>query len=317
MKNTNIEIAGQIIEPGEQIAFDLPAAPLYSQTPVSIPIHIIHGIEKGPRVFLIAAVHGDEINGVEIIHRILSQSSLKKLRGTLIAIPVANVYGFMMLSRYLPDRRDLNRSFPGSKSGSLTARLAHFFMNDIIKTCDYGIDLHTGNVHSENLPHIRANTDLPGAMSLAKAFNVPVILDAKLPDGSIRQATSDLNIPVLLYEGGEALRFNELAIRIGVRGILNVLYKLGMIKGAKMRRDKKIKPKISRYSMWARSPKSGIFHPLRNLGTDVEKGEKLGVISDPFANREDEIFAPIAGIIIGKNTLPLVNEGDVYCILPN
>jgi predicted deacylase len=183
-------------------------------------------------------------------------------------------------------------------------------MEEIVRKCNYGIDLHTGNLHSENLPHIRINPDVRGTLELAKAFNTPVILHAKLRDGSLREAATALNVPVIVYEGGEALRFNELAIRMGTRGILNVLHHLGMIKHSKTVKHKKIKSRLSSASSWARSPQSGIFHQSRLLGTYIDKGEKIGYIADPFTKKEFEIFSHQSGIIIGRNTLPLVNEGD-------
>lgn len=310
MKNQPFTIAGVTLEPGERKSLQLSAPSLYAEAPMNIPVHIINGKQRGPRLFLFAAVHGDEINGVEIIRRFLKFSGLKNLHGTLIAVPVANVHGFITLSRYLPDRRDLNRAFPGSKTGSMTARIAYLFMQEIISKCTHGIDLHTGNIHSENLPHVRTNMDVQGAARMAKAFNTPVVLDAKIRDGSIRQAATELNIPLLVYEAGEALRFNDLAIRIGLRGIVNVLCTLGMLDHAPLTKKDSIKTRTSTYSSWVRAPQSGIFHPLRTLGTDIEEGEKLGFIADPFSKKEIEFFSPLSGIIIGRTTLPLVNEGD-------
>lgn len=309
MKNQEIVVAGIKIKPGEQKSIELPEATLYSQTPLNIPLHVLHGKEEGPRVFILAAVHGDEINGVEIIRRLLSKRSIKSIRGTLIVVPVVNIYGFMTRSRYLPDGRDLNRAFPGSKSGSMAARIANLYMEEIISQCQYGIDLHTGNTHSENLPHVRVNLDVPGTVELANAFNVPVIINARLRDGSIRQAASELNIPVLVYEGGEALRFNEIAIRIGLRGILNILLSLDMI-SKKSISKKNIKPRIAQSSSWVRSPESGIFHAFNALGSETEEGEKLGIIANPFIKKETEIIAHLGGVIIGRNTMPMVNEGD-------
>lgn len=310
MKRKPFTIGGINVEPGEKKTIELPAASLYTQTPINIPIHVVHGKKSGPTVFLISAVHGDEINGVEIIRLLLTHHKFKDLHGTLIAIPIVNVYGFMTLSRCLPDRRDLNRSFPGSSSGSLAARLAHVLMEEVITRCTHGIDLHTGRVHLDNLPQIRTNLDVPGAMSMARAFNVPVILDAKIRDGSIRQAAMELNIPVLVYEAGEALRFNDLAIRVGLHGVINVLHQLGMIPKRKTKTKTKIKPRLARSNIWLRSPDSGIVHSLKSLGDHVKKGELIGIIADPFSTKEAPITATIEGIIIGRSTLPLVNTGD-------
>lgn len=308
MNNKPFSIGGIVVEPGERKLLQLSNTTLYAQIPIAIPVHVIHGKKQGPRIFIVAVAHGDEINGMEIINRLLVSSHLKNIRGTIIAVPVMNVHGLINLSRYLPDRRDLNRSFPGSKSGSLAARIAYFFTNEIISQCTHGIDLHTGHIHSENLPHVRTNLDIPGALFLAKMFNTPIIIDAKIRDGSLRQAAAEFNIPVLVYEGGEALRFNELAIRMGLRGILNVLKSLKMIKSTKI--NKKIKSKIAYYSSWVRSPESGIVRPLTYLGADVEEGEKIGVIENPFEKKEKEVLSHTKGIVIGKNRLPLVNEGD-------
>lgn len=310
MNNKPFVIAGTTINPGERKSLELPAVSLYTQTPMNLPIHVLNGKQKGPRIFVSAAVHGDEVNGVEIIRRLLRHSALRNIKGTLILIPVVNMHGFIALSRYSPDRRDLNRTFPGSKSGSLTARVANLFMEEIVSKCTHGIDLHTGNLHSENLPQIRANVDVPGALFMARAFSAPIILNSKLRDGSMRQAAMELDIPVIVYEGGEALRFNEVAIRIGLRGVLNVLWALKMIKAETLALRKKSKTKISYSSSWVRSPESGIFHQLRLLGTDVDEGEKLAFIADPFSKKETEVFSLTEGVIVGRNTSALVNEGD-------
>lgn len=309
MSDDIFHIGGFRIMPGEDKTIELPAATLYTHTPMNIPVHIIHGRKPGPRLFVTAAIHGNEIDGVEIIRQLLTSSRLKHIHGTLIAVPVVNVYGFVTLSRYLPDRRDLNRSFPGSKKGSLAARLAYLLMKEVISKCTHGIDLHTGGLHRSNLPQIRINLDIHENISLAKAFDVPVILNASLRDGSIRQACNDLGIPILVYEGGEALRFDEVAIRAGVKGILNVMAELKMIKHVK-RATKHRETKIARSSNWIRAPHSGILRPIRKLGDAINRNDSLGTIADPFGRQKTEIFSPWKGIIIGKTNLPLVNTGD-------
>lgn len=309
-KNSSFSIGGYTITPGERKLIELPTASLYSQTPVHVPTNVVVGKNAGPRLFILAAVHGDEINGVEIVRRLMELSILKHLHGVLIAIPVVNVYGFSVRSRYFPDRRDLNRAFPGSKSGSLTARVARLLVDEVLARCTHGIDLHSGNIHSENLPHLRISSETKGSMNMAKAFNVPVILDTRLPIGSTRAVAKELSLPILVYEGGEALRFNEVAIRVGLRGILNVMRTIGMLPRYKNEHQKKYRCKVTQTSTWFRSPVSGIFHPLRQLGSDVDEGEKVGYIADPFSKKEHEVTATCRGIIIGKNTLPLVNEGD-------
>lgn len=306
------KIADIEVWPGERKCIELPAAQLYTQTPMNIQVHVIRGIKPGPCIFVTAAIHGDEINGVEIIRRLLESPAVRHIHGTLIVVPVVNVYGFISLSRYLPDRRDLNRSFPGSPKGSLASRLAHTLMNEIVMKCSCGIDLHTGSAHRPNLPHVRINLDAEGAENLGKAFNVPLVLDSKLRDGSLREAASNLGIPVLVYEGGEALRFNELAARMGFRGIRRIMEYMGMLQVPDSQKRKSILPAIAHSSFWIRAPKSGIVHPLKKLGNRVKGGEILGLIVDPFGGPgKTPVRTEEDGIVIGKNNLPLANEGDL------
>ncbi len=313
-KNKAITINGITVHPGEKKVIELPVAKLYTHGDQSIPVQVICGKTAGPRLFISAAIHGDELNGVEIVRRLLTMGSIKRLRGTLIVIPIVNIFGIIQHSRYLPDRRDLNRCFPGSKRGSLAARLAHIFLEEIVNQCDYGIDLHTGALHRSNLPQVRANLDDPETKDLADAFAVPVLLNANVRDGSLRQVAGENGVKVLLYEAGEALRFDELSIRAGVRGILAVMRKLGMLAAIKATQRKPIpEPFIARSSSWERAPESGILRSMAALGTRIKKGDLLGVVSDPsdLLNQvEYEICAQFSGIIIGKSNIPLVNEGD-------
>jgi len=309
VSTNDLVINGYTIKPGERLTLELPVTKLYTHTPIAIPIHVISGKKSGPRVFVCAAIHGDEINGVEIIRRLLKLSVLKRLRGTLITIPVVNAHGFLQHTRYLPDGRDLNRSFPGSERGSLAARLAHLFIEEIVKQCTHGIDIHTGAAHRTNLPQIRAYLDDPETLRLAQAFEVPVLLNSNIRDGSLREAAVELNIPLLLYEAGEALRFDELSIRAGVRGIVNVLKALDMLPTGKKKPLYK-KPFVARTNNWVRAPASGIFVSRLGLGSLVQKKATLGVISDPFGESEIAVASPFEGIVIGRSNLPLVNEGD-------
>ncbi|MDH3343556.1 MAG: succinylglutamate desuccinylase/aspartoacylase family protein, partial [Gammaproteobacteria bacterium] len=212
MINESLSINGITIAPGTRKTIDLPTGRLYTHTPMSVPVHVVSGKHAGPRLFVSAAIHGDEINGVEIIRRLLKLPALKRLHGTIIAVPIVNVHGLINHSRYLPDRRDLNRSFPGTEKGSLAARLAYLFMKEIVAKSTHGIDLHTGALHRNNLPQIRANMDDEETERLALAFNAPVIISSNLRDGSLRESAADYGIPMLLYEAGEALRFDEVSI---------------------------------------------------------------------------------------------------------
>ncbi len=306
--NPGLLIAGQQVLAGERKALALPLGSLYSHMPAELPLQVICGKRAGPVLFVSAAVHGDELNGVEIIRRLLQLPQLQRLRGSLIAAPIVNLYGFLQQSRYLPDRRDLNRSFPGSAQGSLAARLARMVAQDILPLVTHGIDLHTGAVHRANLPQIRADLDDEVTLAMAKAFGSPVILNSALRDGSLRATAKDLGIPILVYEAGEALRFDDISIRGGVHGILQVMKHLGMLptKASKPVKD----PIMARNSSWQRAPRSGVFRSLKKLGQRVQRDELLGYISDPFGTDEQEVRTKVGGIIIGMLYLPLVHEGE-------
>jgi predicted deacylase len=304
-----LNIAGKQVARGQRLSVNIPVARLYTHTEMTMPVHILRGKKDGPRLFLSAAIHGDEIIGVEIIRRLLKLKTLRRMRGTLIAVPVVNVYGFINQTRYLPDRRDLNRFFPGSEKGSLTSRLANIFMQEIVANCTHGIDLHAGSHHRINLPHVRACMDNPETEKLAFAFGAPVILDADLRDGSLRQAVEEAGIPMLLYEAGEALRFDEFAVRAGFRGILAVMRSLGMLttRGVKTSR---ILPMVASSTSWVRAPASGILRSEIPLGGKIRLNQNIGQIADPFNEHETAVISPVAGIVIGRMNLPLIHKGD-------
>jgi predicted deacylase len=287
----------------------LPLPDFYTHAPTTMPVQIFHGKQKGPTLLVTSALHGDEINGVEIIRRLSGHPSMARIKGTLILIPVMNVFGFVAQSRYLPDRRDLNRSFPGSPKGSMAARLANLVSTEILPICTHAIDLHTAAVARENLPQIRAAFSAnPELEAFAKAFNAPVVLDAPLRDGTFRKTAQEKGIPALVYEAGEALRFDELSVRAGVAGILNVLSHLGMIRKRTPR--KAHTPLVAKSTQWVRAPQSGVMRSLPALGAKVASGERLALIGDPFGDHEEEVLSPAAGIIIGRTRVPLVHEGE-------
>jgi predicted deacylase len=288
---------------------DLPVADLYTHTNLFMPVQVINGRRPGPTLFVSAAVHGDELNGVEIIRRLLKQRRLSSLRGALIAVPIVNVHGFLDQSRYLPDRRDLNRSFPGRETGSIAARLAHSFSSQILAQSDCGIDLHTGALHRSNLPQVRANLADARTRAMAEAFGAPVIIDANLRDGSLREAAAQAGVSMLLYEAGEALRFDDVSIRGGLRGILNVMRLLEMLPPLKKSSAPR-PPVVAEQTRWVRAPASGIVRLHVRLGARVKQGDRLATLSDPFGNSETEVAATFAGIVIGRINLPLAHEGD-------
>lgn len=309
MTADTLTIGGQTIAMGESVKIDLEMPPLYTATNMSIPVFVKRGKRKGPVMFVSAAIHGDELNGIEIIGRLMRSSAINRLRGTLIAVPMVNVYGVLNQSRYLPDRRDLNRSFPGSKKGSLAGRLANLFFKEIVSKCDIGIDLHTGAIHRSNLPQIRANLDDPEVLAMAEAFGVPVLLNAEIREGSLREAASDNGVKVLLYEAGQALRYDEFSIRAGVKGIINTMRHLGMLNKGRTK-GHSIKRFVARQSGWVRSPESGFVTHLAQLGDHVSKGDKLASVADPFGTHLANITSPAEGVVIGKQNIPLTQEGE-------
>ncbi len=249
-----------------------------------------------------------------MVKRLRTSPLLKKISGTLIAIPVVNIFGFNDRSRYLPDRRDLNRCFPGLKNGSLASQLAYKFMQEIVLKSDYGIDIHTGAFHRCNYPQIRANINDPATLDLAKSFGAPAIVNSDFRDGSLRAEVSQVNIPMILFESGEALRFDENNIKIGISGILNVMRHIGMLKKTKNANGKttnlRKKNFVARSSSWLRAPNSGIHISQTSLGKIVKKGDVLGQISNPFGDHKIFVKAHESGMVIGMSMLPLTNKGD-------
>lgn len=308
IKNKAITIGEVTVKPGESKYIQLPLPGLYSNSNIHMPVYVMCGKEAGPTLFVSAAIHGDEINGVEIIRRLKNAKSVKRLKGTLITVPVVNVYGFINKTRYLPDRRDLNRFFPGSNEGSMASKLAHVFQNNISAHCDYGIDLHTAAISRDNLPQIRAVLDNDEIKELALAFGAPVVLNSPIREGSLREAAAETDTKMLLYEAGEALRFDEISIRAGVTGIINVMRHIGML--PKSRKRLKLESAIAHSSQWVRAPQSGVLRTINPMGNRINKGDLLGYIYDPFGDAEIEIKAPFSGMVIGRATLPLVHEGE-------
>ncbi len=309
------EIGGLKVEPGTRRLVDLPVSKLSNHTPVTLPVHVLHGARPGPAMFISAAIHGDELNGVEIIRRVLKTLQPGAISGTLLAIPVVNAYGFIGRSRYLPDRRDLNRAFPGSGSGSLAARLAHLFLNEVVRRCQFGIDLHTAAVHRVNLPQIRAETTKrPRSRELAEAFGAPVVIESPERAGSLRRSAREAGVDVLVYEGGEGLRFDEFAIKAGVDGIAGVMLKMDMLAlpdGIEPApKDMSRQPVFANASKWVRAPDGGVFRTLKKIGHAVTEGEIVGYVANPYEDAETEIRSPRRGIIVGSTTLPIVNMGD-------
>jgi predicted deacylase len=306
-KDEVIVVGGHEVARGTSESFELPVARLFTGSWMNLPVTVIHGSKPGPKVWLDAALHGDELNGMEAIRLALREIHPEILSGTVIAVPVVNVFGFVLQNRYLPDRRDLNRCFPGSARGSLAGRLAHLFLQEVVSQCNYGLDLHTGSLHRGNLPQVRGALDHPETRRIAEAFGAPLMISSKTIKGSLRAAARRRGIPILVYEAGEPLRFHQEAIDTGRRGILRVLQVLDMLPG----KPEPLPPAFEAASTrWLRASKSGIFRPAIKLGSRVDKGQVLATISDFHIPRERAITAPNEGLIIGITNNPLVHRGD-------
>lgn len=307
-----IRVAETSVRPGQRQQIDVPVARLVTGTWASLPVVVLNGRHPGPRLWLDAAIHGDELNGMEVIRQVLAELDVRKLHGSILAVPVVNVFGFLHQIRYLPDRRDLNRSFPGSARGSLASRLAHLFLQEVVSKCQYGIDLHTGAAHRTNLPQVRAQLEDPEIRWLAEAFDAPMLYTAPTLTGSLRAVANSRGIKMLVYEAGEPLRFNDDAIRVGVRGVLRVLDALGMWPAD----DTVLTPSSpssfeAGTTRWVRASRSGIFHRETELGSHVASGEVIGYLNNPFsASRRLKVKAPASGLVIGFTRNPLVHQGD-------
>ena len=304
-------IGGQTFLPGQRGLVNLEVGHLITHELLTMPVHVIRGKLPGPRLFVSAGIHGDELNGIEIVRRLLKKTRLlRRLRGDLLAIPVVNLSAFLGRSRYMPDRRDLNRLFPGSAEGSSGSRLAKLFVSEIVGHSDYGIDLHTGAVNRPNLPQIRVGPELSESRELGIAFGAPVVVVSKALEGSLRNVMEVSQKPMLMFEAGEALRLDSNSIRYGVRGVLNVMQHLKMLpmesKSSAVRRP----VVVSKETYWARAPRGGILTPLVPLGRAVSPTVPLGFIADPFGSGECKVFPREEGIVIGRTNLAIADAGD-------
>lgn len=302
-----VHIAGHEIRPGEFKEIKINIAKLPSQTLIDTPLYISRGMEDGPVLALMAGMHGDEINGLEIVRRILDGGLHQPKRGTLVCMPIINVYGFLNFSRDVPDGKDVNRSFPGSKNGSLASRVAYHVTHDVIPFIDIGVDFHTGGAMRTNYPQVRAMLNNEKNMALANAFHAPFTLDAPFRPSSLRKEASKKGKNIIVYEGGESLRFDQQAIEEGIAGTLRLMHHLKMIDWAP---DPKEENRIIWSSTWVRAKHAGLFHANVQCGQLVHKGEWVGTITDPFGLFKEKVVAPEKAYIIGLNNIPVINAGD-------
>ncbi len=303
-----VEIGGVSVPQGTRGTVELAAGRVPTGATIAMPVEVVHGARPGPRVWLSGAVHGDEVVGVEIIRQVMERLDPDTLSGSVVAVPVVNVFGFVAESRYLPDRRDLNRSFPGSKGGSLASRLARLFMDEIAQPSDVGIDFHAGSDDRTNLAHIRADLTEVETRRLALSFGAPVVLDAKPIQGSLRAAARKEGKRVLVFEGGEPRRFSRRAVETGVPGTLRVLGALGMIDDFPV--APLTPPLESKRTKWVRAPRGGILRLEVQLGQRVGRGDRLGIITDPAVREGKVVRASMSGIVLGHTVSPVVHLDD-------
>jgi predicted deacylase len=302
-------ILGKEILPGKGAQLNLDVARLHTRTPILVPVIVERAKEDGPTVLLMAGLHGDEINGIEIVRRFLRKKLHKPTKGTIICLPVFNIFGFLNIKRELPDGRDLNRSFPGSAKGSLASQFAYHFMKEIAPHCDYIIDFHTGASQRNNFPQIRCVMSDPESMELARVFNPPFIINSSLIGKTIRESMIKMKKMVLLFEGGMANNIEEMVVEEGLNGTKRLIAHLGM-RNYKIDISKDREPIVLQESRWLRAPNSGMFQALVKNGSQVDRGTILAIVTDPYGNFEKKIKSPISGYVICANESPVVFKGD-------
>jgi len=302
-----LKIAGQEIKPGEFKEININIARLPSHTVIDTPIYVSRGWEDGPTLALTAGMHGDEINGMEIVRRLLDSGLHQPKRGATVCMPIVNVYGFLNYSRDVPDGKDINRSFPGSKNGSLASRVAYHLMHQVVPYIDYGIDFHTGGAMRANYPQVRAVLGDDKNLELAEAFAAPFTIDAPFRPNSLRKEASRKGKNIIVYEGGESLRFDQHAIEEGIAGTLRLMKHLNMIDWAP---EVKEANKVIWSTSWVRAKNAGLFQSNVHCGQLVHKDEWIGTITDPFGEFKEQVVATETGYVIGLNNIPVVNAGD-------
>jgi predicted deacylase len=312
MPNNNMEVLGKVISRGKGIQLNLDIAKLHTRTNIEVPIIIERAKEPGPTLLITGGIHGDEINGVEIVRQIISNGFHKPQKGMVICIPVVNIFGFLNQTRQFPDGRDLNRVFPGSKGGSLASIFAYHLMKEIVPLADFCLDFHTGGANRFNAPQVRVNDGDDESLELAKVFGAPFIMKSKRREKSYRDSAIKLGKKVLLYEGGKSLDINKSVTKIGVKGALNLMHHLGIRDfTAALKSDLKVTdPIVVDSSKWIRAGYSGMFRSNAVLGNLYGKGDKIGSISDPFGFFEKDVKAPVKGYVFSINHAPIVNKGD-------
>jgi predicted deacylase len=309
-KSKSISIGKETVSPGEHKLLKISIDRLPTGTLIDIPIYVFNSKKPGPTVLVQAGLHGDEINGIEIVRRMLQEESFHVERGAVIAVPILNIFGFIHFSRDVPDGKDVNRSFPGTKTGSMASRMAYHYTSQILDQVDFGIDLHTGGAQRHNYPQIRFTEEDEVSRQIAEVFQAPFVFPARLIRGSFRNAAFKKGVPVVVFEAGESMRFDDYAILEGMQGILNVLHHFEMVPKLDPVYAEKHKSVMIAERKWLRAPTAGMFIPEVKNGTAIKKGQELGIVTDTYARRRKQVKAPYDGYVFCINHQAVVNQGE-------
>jgi len=304
------QLGGVTVPAGESAQIRLKVSERYTGDPITLPMHVVRGKKAGPCVFVSAAIHGDELNGMGVIHDLIFGEPIELLRGTLILLPVVNIFGFEVQSRYMPDRRDLNRAFPGSATGNLTSRVARTIFDEVVSHCDYGIDLHTAAGGRTNFPNVRGDLTVPGVRRIAQAFGCELMVNGKGPDGSLRREAVKAGCPTIILEAGEPLKIEPGVLAVGLRGVRNVLRELSMMPGEVEKPAYQVRVD---QSVWVRAEVGGLLRFHIAPGAFVEEGQIVATNAGVFGETQNQLRAPAGGIVLGMTTLPAVKPGEPVC----
>ncbi|WP_273273180.1 succinylglutamate desuccinylase/aspartoacylase family protein [Maribacter polysiphoniae] len=308
--NRNIEIGGETVFPGEDKLVKISIDRLPTGTLIDIPVYVFNAKHAGPTLLIQAGLHGDEINGIEIVRRMIQEKKFKIDIGAVIAVPILNIFGFIHFSRDVPDGKDVNRSFPGTKSGSMASRMAYHYISEIMDQMDFAIDLHTGGAQRHNFPQIRFTKNDENSKKLAEIFNAPFSFSSRLIKGSFRNAAFQMGKPTIVFEAGESMRFDDYSILQGIQGILNVLKHFKMISSIDPMYVERTGTVLLSDRKWLRAPTAGMFIPVITNGSEVRKGQEMGIVTDTYAQRSKKIRAPFDGFVFSVNHQAVVNQGD-------
>ena len=309
-ENKDIVIEGEAVAPGEEKLLKISIDRLPTGTLIDIPVYVFNSKKPGPTILIQAGLHGDEINGIEIVRRMLQQKRFKINKGAVIAVPILNIFGFIHFSRDVPDGKDVNRSFPGTKSGSMASRMAYHYVTQIMHQMDLAIDLHTGGAQRHNFPQIRFTKEDENSRELAEVFNAPFSFSSRLIKGSFRNAAFQMGKPTIVFEAGESMRFDDYAILEGMQGILNVLKRFKMISKVEPMYVERMKSVLLTNRKWLRAPTAGMFIPELTNGSEIRKGQEMGLITDTYGRHSKKIKAPFDGFVFSINNQAVVNQGD-------